>query len=81
VKTAALAVVLASMGAFSVVGIHAQQNQSNSASVRTNWVGYLVVGSELAIDRISPGPYPRADRQIEIGLRSDGVVVWRKADR
>ena len=79
-KTAVFAVVLASMVAFSVVGIHAQQNQSSPASVRTNWVGYLVTGSELAIDRISPGPYPKADRQIEIGLRSDGVVVWRKSD-
>ena len=46
----------------------------------TNWVGFLVIGQEEKGDPIAGnGPFPKADNRIEIGLRKDGVVVWRKA--
>jgi hypothetical protein len=46
----------------------------------TNWVGFLVTGQKEKGDPIAGNsPFPKADGQIEIGLRNDGVVVWRKA--
>jgi hypothetical protein len=29
------------------------------------------------MDNIARGPHPTIVREVEIGLRSDGVVVWR----
>lgn len=59
--------------------IHAQPATVQSASVTTNWVGCLVVGKDDAIDRIARGPFPTSVGGVEIGLRSDGIVVWRDA--
>ena len=66
-----------------LIAARAQQNGSYAASPgATNWVGYLVYGSEDTVDAISHGgPYPTADRQLELGLRNDGTVVWRRAHR
>ena len=82
-KIAGPAIALAVVGAVVIIGLRAQPNaiKPGSAGVTTNWVGYLVVGTTETIDPM-PGlaqPHPTADRQIEIGLRSDGVVVWREA--
>lgn len=60
-----------------IVRIHAQPVTGNSASTSTNWVGCLVVGKDEPIDRIARGPFPTSLDRVEIGLRSDGVVVWR----
>jgi hypothetical protein len=74
------AVALAVIGLLCLVGVQAQQNKNNSGGLllRTNWVGYLVFGREDSIDAIAHGAFPTTDRQVEIGLRSDGTVVWRK---
>jgi hypothetical protein len=79
-KIAGLAVALVALGAFCVVGLKAQQNKSHSSrpSMATNWIGYVVFGTEDSLDQITRGAYPRADPQVEIGLRSDGMVVWRR---
>jgi hypothetical protein len=37
-----------------------------------------VIGEQESIDQISRGPHPAAKEEIELGLRSDGVVVWRR---
>lgn len=48
---------------------------------KVNWVGYLVYGTETEVDRsIIPQPSgfsPNVDSDIVIGLREDGVVVWK----
>ena len=60
--------------------VNGQQNTKPGVSpVSTKWVGYLVIGKEDTGDRIAPGPYPHCEGQVQIGLRSDGVVVWRRA--
>lgn len=64
--------------------VHAQQNrgQATAAGSTTNWVGYLVYGSDVTADAIAHGgPYPTADQKFELGLRNDGTVVWRRAPR
>ena len=78
-KIVGLAAALAAFGAVCIVGIHAQQttNKSSAFSPTTNWTGCLVVGKDDALDRITRVPQPTTVRQVEIGLRSDGVVVWR----
>ena len=60
-------------------GVHAQ-DKSTDPQVTTNWMGCLVIGKQDTNDRfVIGGPYPQAKSEIDIGLRSDGVVVWRKA--
>ena len=60
-------------------GVKAQQNdQSSKPSLTTNWMGCLVIGSDESIDSIARGQHPTTQPQIEIGLRSDGVVIWRR---
>jgi hypothetical protein len=75
-RIAGVASALAAFGMVCIVGIHAQA-PSSAASMTTNWIGNLVVGKEDTTDRIARGPFPTTVRQVEIGLRSDGVVVWR----
>jgi hypothetical protein len=55
------------------------QNQAPVASSKTNivWLGTAVAG--VNAPGVVGGPFPRAEKEIEIGLRADGVVVWRKA--
>jgi hypothetical protein len=56
------------------------QEKAAASQMRTNWVGGLVIGKKEAGDPIAGRAlFPQADSEIEIGLRSDGVVVWRKA--
>jgi hypothetical protein len=80
-KIVGLALSLAVFGSVCVVGIKAQQNKSqpNTPLVATNWIGYVVVGKVDSLDQIARGAYPTTDRRVEIGLRSDGIVVWRRA--
>ena len=62
-----------------LVKLNGQQNNRPGATpVTTNWVGSLVVGKEDVIDRLAPGPHPQCESQVQLGLRSDGVVVWRR---
>jgi hypothetical protein len=77
---AILAIVFAST---IVVTIHARQGAPGSPLTRvtTNWIGYVVIGESSSIDGM-PGttkPLPKAITHLELGLRSDGVVVWRSA--
>lgn len=48
---------------------------------KVNWVGYLVHGIETDVDKsIIPEPSgfsPNVNADIVIGLRKDGVVVWK----
>lgn len=61
-------------------GTRAQEKAA--AQLSTNWVGGLVVGKKELGDPIAGrGLFPQVDGDVEIGLRSDGVVVWRKAQR
>jgi len=56
------------------------QDKLPTAQMATNWMGGLVVGKKEIGDRIAGNIlFPQADGEIEIGLRSDGMVVWRKA--
>jgi hypothetical protein len=69
------------LGAIGIIGVRGQQSDRNShrPTISTNWVGYLVAGRLDTTDQITPNPFPTVSRQVEIGLRSDGVVVWREA--
>jgi hypothetical protein len=79
VKIAGLGATLVVLASVCLVGLQAQQATTKPTAnpIGTNWIGYLVVGKEDPIDQIARGPYPTTVRQVEIGLRSDGVVVWR----
>jgi len=78
-KVVGLGAAVAAFASVCIVGIHAgpTKNTSSACLVTTNWIGCLVAGKEDTVDRIAPGPHPITVRQVEIGLRSDGVVVWR----
>lgn len=57
--------------------LQAQPNKNPTLS--TNWVGYVVFGEKESIDSIAGHqPFPKADENLQLGLRSDGVVVWRR---
>jgi hypothetical protein len=60
---------------------HAQENKRNqgAALITTNWLGCVVVGNQDSMDPIGQGPFPQCIPQFQLGLRSDGVVVWRPA--
>jgi hypothetical protein len=80
IKIAGLTVALAACGLVHMVSIHAQPGTTKSSPppATTNWVGYLVAGQTVSIDPMpGTGPQPTTVRHVEIGLRSDGVVVWR----
>ncbi len=49
----------------------------DSKKTNITWLGNAVYGVD-APDVIG-GPFPRAEKGIEIGLRADGIVVWRKS--
>ncbi len=70
---------LALIGSVLLLRSHAQPQGSNPGkpSMSTNWVGYLALGEEESMDQIARGPHPAVKEEVEIGLRSDGVVVWR----
>ena len=58
------------------------QDKGNTSKLSTNWVGCIVVGKADTGDPIAGrGPFPQADSEIQLGLRSDGVVVWQKAQK
>jgi hypothetical protein len=78
-KIVGLVAALVSLGLIFLVSTNAQQDKgkSSTASMTTNWIGYVVFGAEESMDPIGRGAYPTADTQVQIGLRSDGVVVWR----
>jgi hypothetical protein len=77
--TAALVI----FGSVWLVRIQAQddKNRSGMQQMRTNWIGYVVFGKEESLDPISGRAYPAADPQMQIGLRSDGIVVWRRTPK
>ena len=57
-------------------------NESSASLMTTDWSGYLVVATDETIDAMPlRKPNPKAVPQVEIGLRSDGVVVWRSASK
>ncbi|MGN6387368.1 MAG: hypothetical protein ACTHMT_14135 [Verrucomicrobiota bacterium] len=59
-------------------GTNAQNSAAHqSANPKITWMGNAVFGVESP--GIVGGPFPRAEKGIEIGLRADGVVVWRKS--
>ncbi len=80
-KLAGLSAATAALGSAFILSLQAQQTSNKPALDTTtiNWVGSLVVGKEDSVDRISPGLHPTPVDRVEIGLRSDGVVVWRKS--
>jgi hypothetical protein len=56
------------------------QGKGGTPPLSTNWVGCIVVGKAETGDPIGGRrPFPQADSEIQLGLRSDGVVVWQKA--
>ena len=73
--TAILAV--ACIGVFGIMAQSAKEpTKTETPTVTTNWAGYLVVGRD-SIDMVGYGPDTGVATQIQIGLRSDGIVVWR----
>jgi hypothetical protein len=80
-KLVGLVVLVAVLGLGWFMGLHAQTapNKPSSSQVTTNWIGCAVVGQEDRLDPIAPGPHATTVPKVEIGLRSDGVVVWRNA--
>jgi hypothetical protein len=83
IKTTGLACALTTFAFICATGIHAQQdsNKRNATPTSTNWIGYLVFGKEDSLDQIARGPFPITDQQVEIGLRSDGVIIWRSTSK
>lgn len=77
-RITAAGIALAALGIVCLMGLHAQPS-ARPGGLSTNWVGKLVIGKVDTMDAIARGPYPATDRSVEIGLRSDGVVVWRAA--
>lgn len=76
---ALLAAVVFGMSGWVASTTQAQEKPA-AAQVSTNWIGGLVVGKKEIGDPIAGrGLFPRVEEEIEIGLRSDGVVVWRRA--
>lgn len=83
-KFLGITVFAVGLAAFSyILGIRAQSiaGRPVTSLMTTNWVGRLVTGKDDAIDRIAPGNHPTTVDPVEIGLRSDGVVVWRNASK
>jgi len=79
-KAAGLTAAVVIFGSAYIAGTHAQQSTTKSGALpaTTNWMGNLVVGQNDSVDPIAVGgPHPTVTRHVEIGLRSDGVVVWR----
>ncbi len=77
-KIAGTVAAITLLAAGSIIGTRAQTQSKPSTIVSgTNWVGYVVTGQEDTADRIARGAHPKADSRYEIGLRNDGVVVWR----
>lgn len=74
-----LTAALALLGLVCIAGVRAKHaaNPPGSPPMTTNWMGYLVIGAEDNQDRIAIGPHPTTVPQVQIGLRSDGIVVWR----
>ena len=65
-----------------IAGTRAQSvaGGASPSVVMTNWIGCLVVGKNDHVDAMARGLFPAAVQQVEVGLRSDGVVVWRPAE-
>ena len=79
-KPAGVTAAFLIFGSAYIAGLRAQQpaTKSGAALATTNWIGNLVVGQNDSSDPIAVGgPHPTVTRHVEIGLRSDGVVVWR----
>ena len=78
-KAAGLTAAFLIFGSAHIAGVRAQQSSKSGAPpATTNWIGNLVVGQNDSSDPIAVGgPHPTVTRHVEIGLRSDGVVVWR----
>ncbi len=78
-----LAGVLAALVVGLIIWVHPNgqaQDKGSTSPLSTNWVGCIVVGKAEIGDPIAGRkPFPTADSEIELGLRSDGVVVWRQA--
>jgi hypothetical protein len=74
-------VAFLALGSIFFVGVRAQQTTRSSPAITTNWVGYLVAGQNDTSDRITLNPGPTVVGQVEIGLRSDGIVVWRESTK
>jgi hypothetical protein len=56
------------------------QDKTPRSTLTTNWVGFLVTGEIESGDPMAGrGPFPKADKTVVIGLRSDGVVIWKNA--
>ena len=83
IKVVGSGIVLLALGSVCIIGVRGQQAARNSSpsAVTTNWVGYLVAGRTDTADRITQNPSPTIIRQVELGLRSDGVVIWREATK
>ncbi len=90
VKIVGTTIALLALIWISIIGVGAQQTADNSTSsgMTTNWMGYLVLGGYLGAGQLSPvdpmpgtAMAPTTVRQVQIGLRSDGLVVWREAGR
>ncbi|REL37959.1 hypothetical protein DYD21_04910 [Rhodohalobacter sp. SW132] len=51
---------------------------------KTNWVGYMVHGIDAPVERsLIPQPdgfKTKVEGQVVIGLRDDGVVVWKHVE-
>ena len=78
-KGVGLLSALAIIGLVWTAGTRAQSagGAPNCSLITTNWIGCLVVGKGDPIDKMARGAYPTTMDQVQIGLRSDGVVVWR----
>lgn len=82
-KLLKIVVIAAGLAVFSCMLVIRAQSIAGrpvAASITTNWVGDLVIGKDDPIDRIAPGNHPTTVEPVEIGLRSDGIVVWRRTN-
>jgi hypothetical protein len=79
-KMACVIIALGAIGGLCLAGGRAEPT-SSSSKLTTNWTGCLVVGRHDPVDSITRGLFPATIREVEIGLRSDGVIVWREASK
>jgi hypothetical protein len=47
----------------------------------TEWLGFIAYIENRECKYITCSPRPLYEDTVEIGLRSDGVVVWRKVEK
>ena len=73
---------LAFLAVVCILTVRTQTNRPTPkvAPINTVWLGYPVIGQD-SMDMKGFGPGRFVDTHVQLGLRDDGVVVWRIVPR